>query len=275
MTSTTQTPNRETLIRIGETAKLVGVSTSTIRHWEKLELVQPYRIQGRNRLFTFENIEQLRRIKHLRQVDGLNFPAIHRVLRESGEEKTVRPKRSVYHPGSRIAEARRRQNLTLRQLAGRCHLSASYLSALEHGNVNASLGTLHKVAKALGLTSLELHNDAPNSRQCKLVCPEDRVRMESRGPDITLELLAKGARQLEPHFVSIPPGGGSGDAYTHPGEEFLYVLEGTIEVVLDEVNIYRLQAGDALTFSSEIAHRLHNPGTTQAKGIWVNTPPTF
>jgi len=62
MTSTTQTPNRETLIRIGETAKLVGVSTSTIRHWEKLELVQPYRIQGRNRLFTFENIELLRRI---------------------------------------------------------------------------------------------------------------------------------------------------------------------------------------------------------------------
>jgi uncharacterized cupin superfamily protein len=80
---------------------------------------------------------------------------------------------------------------------------------------------------------------------------------------------------LEPHLVRLPPGGGTGEAYAHPGEEFLYVLQGTIEVVLDEVEIYTVGPGDSLTWPSEVAHRLHNPGDTEARALWVNTPPTF
>ncbi|MDQ7088395.1 MAG: cupin domain-containing protein [Acidobacteriota bacterium] len=75
--------------------------------------------------------------------------------------------------------------------------------------------------------------------------------------------------------MTIPPGGGSGESYTHAGEEFLYVFEGCVEVTLDEIEIHLLEEGDAMIFPSDLAHRLRNPGDTTARALWINTPPTF
>ena len=253
---------------------MVGVSPSTLRNWEREGLIQPSRIQGRNRYYTPEQVEQLRRIHHLRTVEGLNVNGIRRVLGPAsgapGGQETA-PESDV---GSRIARARRAKGWSLRRLARESGVSVSFLSSLERGLANGSLGTLHRIARALGTTALELFH-LPHGPRAALVRPGDRVRLEARDPGITLELLTRQASILEPHLVTLPPGGGTGEAYTHPGEEFLYVLEGTIEVVLDEVEIYTVGAGDALTWPSEVAHRLHNPGETEARALWINTPPTF
>ncbi|HHQ49325.1 MAG TPA: MerR family transcriptional regulator, partial [Acidobacteria bacterium] len=69
-----------TLLRIGEVARMVGVSPSTLRNWEREGLVQPSRVQGRNRYYTPEQVEQLRRIHRLRTVEGLNVNGVRRVL---------------------------------------------------------------------------------------------------------------------------------------------------------------------------------------------------
>ncbi|HET9416198.1 MAG TPA: MerR family transcriptional regulator, partial [Candidatus Limnocylindria bacterium] len=66
--------------RIGEAARRVGVSPSALRLWERQGLVRPQRGGSRYRIYTDGDLEQLRSIRRLRQVDRLNAPGIRRVL---------------------------------------------------------------------------------------------------------------------------------------------------------------------------------------------------
>ena len=76
-------------------------------------------------------------------------------------------------------------------------------------------------------------------------------------------------------FWRVAPGASSGGAYSHEGEELIYVLQGRFEVWLEEVEHYVLRPGDCLYFSSTQPHRWLNPGKTETRLLWVNTPPTF
>jgi quercetin dioxygenase-like cupin family protein len=61
----------------------------------------------------------------------------------------------------------------------------------------------------------------------------------------------------------------------HQGEDFLYMVEGTSEVWLDEVECHLLQQGDSFWFESNRGHCRFDPTNKQAAVLWVNTPPTF
>ena len=90
-----------------------------------------------------------------------------------------------------------------------------------------------------------------------------------------MELLAWGNTAMEPHLFRVKPGGGSGESYTHEGEEFLHVLRGEFEIWLDKSEHYQLKRGDSLYFESSTPHRWKNPGRKEAWVLWINTPPTF
>jgi len=77
---------------------------------------------------------------------------------------------------------------------------------------------------------------------------------------------------MEPHLFRIKPGGGSGESYSHEGEEFLHVLRGHFEIWLDAKEHYRLKPGDSLYFESSTPHRWKNPGRKETWLLWVNTP---
>jgi uncharacterized cupin superfamily protein len=94
-------------------------------------------------------------------------------------------------------------------------------------------------------------------------------------PGVRIENLAPAARMLEPQLFVLDPGAHSGGSYRHDGEEFVHVLEGTLEVWLNGSEHYRVGPGDSLCFSSQRGHRWRNPGRKPARVIWVNTPPTF
>ena len=89
-----------------------------------------------------------------------------------------------------------------------------------------------------------------------------------------MELLARGNTVMEPHLFRIAPRSGSGESYTHEGEEFLYVLRGTLHISLEEEK-YLLKTGDSFYFESSLPHRWDNPGRSETWVLWVNTPPTF
>jgi quercetin dioxygenase-like cupin family protein len=80
---------------------------------------------------------------------------------------------------------------------------------------------------------------------------------------------------LQSMLITVEPGGGSQESYAHEGEEVLYVIEGEIDMTLDEIDTYRLEPGDAMTFHSTRPHRWTNPGEITAVIVWINTPPTF
>ena len=73
----------------------------------------------------------------------------------------------------------------------------------------------------------------------------------------------------------VEPGGGSQGAYAHEGEEFIFVLEGRLNLRLGSGERYRLKPGDCAYYPSTLEHEWWNATTLVALLLWVNTPPTF
>src|SRR5436305_192950 len=79
---------------------------------------------------------------------------------------------------------------------------------------------------------------------------------------------------MEPHLFRVKPGGGSGESYSHEGEEFLHILRGRFEIWLNDTEHHLLKPGDSLYFESSMPHRWKNPGKVETCLLWINTPPT-
>jgi hypothetical protein len=102
-------------------------------------------------------------------------------------------------------------------------ISVGFLIALERSQMIASVGTLRKLARYYKTNILEFHDTSePNQN---LVKPKARKVLEA-GPGVRMELLAWGNTVMEPHLFRVAPNSGSGESYTHVGEEFLYILKG-------------------------------------------------
>jgi quercetin dioxygenase-like cupin family protein len=83
-------------------------------------------------------------------------------------------------------------------------------------------------------------------------------------------IAAPGA--LEAQRIVVRPGGGSEGAYSHPGEEFVYVLAGELTFWLDERRRFLLTGGDSLAFRSTRPHRWRNDGAVPTTLLWINAP---
>lgn len=257
-------------LKIGDVAQRVGVSPSVIRSWESLGLTRPRRTESKYRLYSVDDVKLLKRARFLRKVRGLNAAAIVELLRREGR---VRPARDVAKPaiGSHLRQLRAKRHLSLAQVARAVGISVGFLSALERSQMSGSVGTLRKLARFYKTNILEFFNaDGSSSRQ---VQPEQRKVLEA-GPGVRMELLAWGNTVMEPHLFRVAPQAGSGDSYTHAGEEFLYVLRGELTITLQK-DEYRLKAGDSFYFESATPHHWKNPGRAETWVLWVNTPPTF
>jgi len=258
------------LLRISQVARRVGISSSALRAWEALGLVAPQRTQNRYRLFTESDVRLLQRAIFLRRARGLNPAAIVHVLKRQGV--VASPADTSSHPGQRFRRLRTRRGLSLAQVARATSVSVGFLSALERGQMRSSIATLRRIARFYRTNILSLFETAGDNP--RLVRPHQRKILETT-PDVRMELLAWGNTVMEPHLFRIKPGGGSGESYSHEGEEFLHVLRGHFEIWLDAREHYHLKPGDSLYFESSTPHRWKNPGRTETWLLWINTPPTF
>lgn len=260
----------EPYLKIGDVAKQVGVSPSVIRSWESLGLARPRRTQSRYRLYTAEDVKLLKRARFLRRVRGLNAPAIVQLLKRDG---LVLPAAdgNARAIGAHLRRLRTRRRLSLAQVAKAVGISVGFLSALERSQMSGSVGTLRKLARFYKTNILDFFGaEGAGSRQVR---PGQRKVLEA-GAGVRMELLAWGNVVMEPHLFRIAPNAGSGDSYTHEGEEFIYVLRGDLEITL-QGDEYRLKPGDSFYFESATPHHWRNPGRKETWVLWINTPPTF
>jgi DNA-binding transcriptional MerR regulator len=262
--------NRNRPLRISEVARRVGISSSALRAWEALGLVTPQRSQSRYRLYSQSDVRLLQRAIFLRRARGLNPAAIVHVLKRRGVVSA--PAEGSLLPGQRFRRLRTRRGLSLAQVARATGVSVGFLSALERGQMRSSVATLRRIARFYGTNILSLFEAAGDNP--RLVRPGQRKILETT-PGVRMELLAWGHTVMEPHLFRVKPGGGSGESYSHEGEEFLHVLRGNFEIWLDGKDHYHLKAGDSLYFESSTPHRWKNPGRSEAWLLWINTPPTF
>jgi DNA-binding transcriptional MerR regulator/uncharacterized RmlC-like cupin family protein len=260
----------EPYLKIGDVARKVGVSPSVIRSWESLGLARPHRTQSKYRLYTAEDVKLLKRARFLRKERGLNAAAIVQLLKREGK----------LHPaadgnagaiGGHLRRLRSKRRLSLAQVADAVGISVGFLSALERSQMSGSVGTLRKLARFYKTNILDFFDASENGR--RQVRPAERKVLEA-GAGVRMELLAWGNTVMEPHLFRIAPEAGSGDPYTHDGEEFIYLLRGELEITVDGEQ-YHLRSGDSFYFESATPHRWKNPGRKETLVLWVNTPPTF
>jgi DNA-binding transcriptional MerR regulator/mannose-6-phosphate isomerase-like protein (cupin superfamily) len=257
-------------LKIGDVARLVGVSPSVIRSWESLGLTRPRRTESKYRLYSAEDVKVLKRARFLRRVRGLNAPAIVQLLKREG---LVRPTPDAVGAaiGTRLRQMRIRRGLSLAQVAKAAGISVGFLSAIERSQMSASIGTLRRLARFHKTNILDFFDPAESNS--RLVRPSGRKVLEA-GPGVRMELLAWGNTVMEPHLFRIAPNSGSGESYAHEGEEFLLVLRGELQLALDGEE-FRLKSGDSFYFESATPHHWKNPGHAETWVLWVNTPPTF
>jgi len=270
LSSASKTPPSRRLLRISEVARRVGISSSALRAWEALGLVAPQRTASRYRMYTEFDVRVLQRAIFLRRARGLNPAAIVHVLKKQGA--VTAPADAPQLPGQRFRRLRTRRGLSLAAVARSTGVSVGFLSALERGQMRSSISTLKRIARFYKTNLLSLFET--NGDAQRHVRPSQRKILET-SPGVRMELLAWGNTAMEPHLFRVKPGGGSGESYSHEGEEFLHVLRGEFEIWLNKGERYLLKSGDSLYFESSMPHRWRNPGRTESWILWVNTPPTF
>ena len=123
-------------LTIGEAARIVGTSPSTLRLWEHAGLVQTDRNRGGYRLYTPQSLSRLNRIKYLRDVRQLNVPAIKEALGSPARTDAA----GSAAMGTRMRQLRQRRGLRITDAARGVGISTGFLSAVERGQATASGG---------------------------------------------------------------------------------------------------------------------------------------
>ena len=179
--------------------------------------------------------------------------------------------------GVNIKRLREEQGLTLRSLAKKLGVSASFLSQVEGGKASPSLVTLKAIADSLATTVGSLIGEGQAVQKDPVVRTGDRKYMQEMEKGIQLYLLTSRDpnKQMEPLLFKLKKGASSGPrSYKHFGQEFVLVLSGALEVKLNDIP-YVLKKGDSIYFNSSVPHSFRNLGTKEAEAVWVVTPPTF
>ena len=177
--------------------------------------------------------------------------------------------------GRRVRQLRLAQGLRLKDLAVQAGCSESLLSRVENNITSPSLGTMHRLAKALGVSMIALFDEA-GADGLVISTPKDRMVIGRGFPGEQNEVLIPHAenRLLEGFIVTLMPDAQPSGPFQHDGEEVGVILEGELELTVGEsVNV--LRTGDSFFFRSDVTHGYRNVGEGACRVVWINTPPTF
>lgn len=179
--------------------------------------------------------------------------------------------------GEHVRGLRLERGLTLEEVSARSGCSVGSLSQLERGKGNPAFFTLVKIAHALNVPVARLLHvektlqpvvrKGEGRRLNPHAIPEKGAVYELLTPDLD--------RALEVVRYQLPSGLSTEETpFVHGGEESGIILRGVQEININGV-LYRLEAGDAISFQSTLPHWFRNPGPDVVEGIFVCTPPTF
>lgn len=267
--------------KIAEAARMAGVSASTLRLWESQGLIEPVRTESGQRLYEASHVERLKRVSWLRTNKGLNPAAIRETLKvedpdgESDAALDVEPATGERAIGSKLRHLRREMGCTLEKVAERTGIAVSLLSTFERTSQGLSVKALHDLAEFYGTTIAVLTGQAETSERESLVRNGDWTAWPPTSSGVTVQNLTTDRRKMECHRFQLAPGASSEGAYSHEGEEFMHVLAGSLEIVLDGDQFFELKEGDSFYFESRRPHSWRNSHEGETVLLWINTPPTF
>lgn len=270
--------NDEVLFNINQVAKMLGVVPATIRNWEKGGLFTAKRKDNNYRVFDFDDIELLKKIKRYSIDENIGIHALKNILRSDiGKTTPIKAeddgsaKYSKKLLSSKWKEKREELHYTLEDLSSAVGISPSYLSKIEKGQVNISLEILNKLANFYGESILYFFDN--NITESKVVRSSEREEVDVGLKGVRMEsLVSVKQHMLIPMMYTVEPGCGSLESHHHTGEEFIYIINGKIQVTLNETEVYILKSGDSMYFKSNEYHNWYNISKKVTTLIWVHSP---
>src|SRR5690606_19943760 len=176
--------------------------------------------------------------------------------------------------GKKIKRLRIQNDLTQEELADRAELSKGFISQIERNLTSPSIATLVDILECLGTNLKDFFDDTFEE---KIVFSKDDVFVktnEDLGHEVVWLVPNAQKNNMEPIILVLNEGGSSEIDEPHEGEEFGYVLIGSIYVYLGRRR-FRVKKGESFYFKPSMTHYVENAGKSRAKVLWVATPPTF
>lgn len=176
--------------------------------------------------------------------------------------------------GDKIRSLRISKGLTQEELANRCELSKGFISQVENDLTSPSIATLVDILEILGTNLNEFFSE--NSEERIIYKNDDMFETEDKDLKYSLKWLVPSSQKndMEPIMLTLEPNGRYIEEEPHEGEEFGFVLNGSVILHLGD-KTYKVKKGESFYFKPKANHYLSNPGKTLAKVIWITTPPSF
>jgi transcriptional regulator with XRE-family HTH domain len=174
--------------------------------------------------------------------------------------------------GKRIRSIRLKQALSLQELASRTNLSKSLLSKIENGKVSSPVSTLFTIAKALNTKITYFFNGQDENLPIILVRKNERRQFHRAGAHFGYTYEALGYKRkeklMEPFILYMDKKTAKNVTFSHPGEEILFILEGTWEFKHGDQEL-TLRKGDCIYFDASIPHSGKPVGNKPVKAFMV------
>ena len=174
--------------------------------------------------------------------------------------------------GGKLKELRILKGLTQEELADRAELSKGFISQVERDLTSPSIATLTDILQCLGTSLNEFFTEEPEEQI--VFGSEDFFEKIDSDLKNKIEWIIPNAQKniMEPIFLTLEKGGSTYPDTPHEGEEFGYVLQGSIMIHLGNKS-YRAKKGEAFYFTPDKKHYLTSKNG--ATLIWVSSPPSF
>lgn len=175
--------------------------------------------------------------------------------------------------GENLKRLRIANSLTQQELADRCELTKGYISQLERDLTSPSIATLTDILECLGTDLGSFFNEAIDS---KIVFKEEDVFVKESDDNYRINWIIPNAQKnkMEPILVELGAHSRTKEDEPHEGEEFGYVLNGTIMLNYGNQS-YKVKKGESFYIKTNKTHFIENTSKNPARIIWVCTPPNF
>jgi transcriptional regulator with XRE-family HTH domain len=176
--------------------------------------------------------------------------------------------------GRRLREARAAARRSLAEVSEATEISPSFLSMVEKGGSDLSIGRLLRLTQYYGVDIADMlyGNDATAAEDEAEA--EQRRRLVSETEGLDIQFLADPPRPLRPSIATMAPGGGNLEAVRNIGDAFVYLLEGELVVDVDDDPPLALRAGDHIYLERERLRRFRNESDAPARILSVVLRPT-
>jgi transcriptional regulator with XRE-family HTH domain len=175
--------------------------------------------------------------------------------------------------GENIKRLRNANSLTQQELADRCELTKGYISQIERDLTSPSIATLTDILECLGTDLGTFFNGAVDG---KIVFKEDDVFVKETDDNYIINWIIPNAQKnkMEPILVELDSYAKTKVDNPHEGEEFGYILSGTIMLYYGN-HAFKVKKGESFYFKTNKSHYIENTSKNTARVIWVSTPPNF